>query len=170
MSRSIFSQILKFVCKFRPNYISSVAEVLKSFDENYSGSFHWFDEEVHPKTFCAFKQKSTFSEALRQVQRNSERRHIVKTVCYKKPFSMLQRIVQCVTKYVTMSKYRSLFYREYSRLAPGMLQSTDKFVTKYVKIESLFDQWSCRESLFVFLLFWYTIFRGIIWQLIWYFW
>ena len=53
---------------------------------------------------------------------------------------MLQRIVQCVTKYVTMSKYRSLFYREYSRLAPGMLQSTDKFVTKYVKIESLFDQ------------------------------
>ena len=119
---------------------------------------------------CAFKQKSTFSEALRQVQRNSERRHIVKTVCYKKPFSMLQRIVQCVTKYVTMSKYRSLFYREYSRLAPGMLQSTDKFVTKYVKIESLFDQWSCRESLFVFLLFWYTIFRGIIWQLIWYFW
>lgn len=62
MSWRVFSQVLKFVSQLRSDYVSAVAQVLKSFDENHSSSFDWLDKEVHPKGFSVIKQKKREGE------------------------------------------------------------------------------------------------------------
>ena len=56
MKRCILSQILNFSCHIRTNDISSVTKILKSFDEDNSGSFDCFDEKTEPIVLCFIKK------------------------------------------------------------------------------------------------------------------
>lgn len=77
----LLSEILEFRGKLWTDYISSMAEVLESFDEDYSWAFNGFHKEIHPVIFSAFKQHQGWKEERRHEkdQKLKESHHIAKT-------------------------------------------------------------------------------------------
>ena len=57
MGGGVLSKVFDLVGKFWSYHISSMREILKSFDEDHSCSFNRFDEMLHPDGLSRLKEE-----------------------------------------------------------------------------------------------------------------
>ncbi len=77
----ILSEILKFMCHFRSDYISAMAQILKSLDKDNSSPFDCFYENIPPIAFSTFEEK----------QRNEHNRRSEDDQQMKKSYNVYDR-------------------------------------------------------------------------------